>query len=980
MNLARRVAILVCLLIAPAAFAIIGSSDVAVTASDSPDPVAPDGNITYTVNVSNNGPDAAPSTNFNVILNGTLLWQSMTVPAGWTCPSLSIGHGGSFTCSNPSFAVGTAQFTIVLNAGKAQVGIIDTTLNQLFTINSSNGDPNNGNNAVTVQTAYVAPKSDIQVTASDSPDPVAPDGNITYTVNVTNGGPDAAANAKMSVILNNTLLWQSTTVPAGWTCPSLSVGHGASFTCSNPSLANGATSVFTVVLKAAQSQIGINNTTLNELFTVGNDNFDTNNANNAVTVQTAYATPHSDMQVTASDSPDPVAPDGNITYTVNVTNAGPDAAANAKMSVLLNNTLLWQSTIVPAGWTCPVLTVGHGASFTCSNPSLANGATSVFTVVLKAAKSQIGIIDTTLNELFSVGNDNADPNNANNTVTVQTAYVAPKSDIQVTASDSPDPVAPDGNITYTVNVTNAGPDAAANAVLSVVLNNTLLWQSMTVPAGWSCPSLSVGHGASFSCTNPSLANAATSQFSIVLKAAKSQIGINNTTLNEVFTVGNDNFDTNNANNAVTVQTAYVTPQANLSVAATDSPDPVVPGNNITYGITLTNAGLDAAANTHLTAVLQGSLRFQSILAPAGFSCTTPVVGANGTIDCVMASFAVGSVSFTLVAQLDPALLSGPGGNIPQTFATSSDAQDTVPANNSVTVSTNYTTPTANLALTKGDAPDPVASGANITYTLTLTNNGPDAATNVSLTDALPAAVTFQSIGAPAGFSCVTPAVDATGTITCANPSMANAATATFTVVVKVVAASGTVTNTAGVSSSTFDNVAGNNSATATTTITAVASADLSIGVATGATSVIPGGPLSYTITLHNGGPDAASGIVITDLLPPSLLFGSIVAPPGFTCSTPPAGSTGTITCNGATLANGGTATFTLNLTVAPNATGPISNSAGVTSATSDPNGGNSSGGAAAVPLAPSASIPALSEWALMALALLVAGVAVVRMR
>jgi len=939
----RRAVFLLLLCLVPA-FAFAQSADMAITASDSPDPVAPDGNITYTVNVTNNGPNAATNARLNVVLNGTLLWQSMSVPAGWSCPSLSVGHGGSFTCTAATMGLGTSQFTIVLKAGQAQFGINDQTINQLFGTNSDTNDPNHANDNVTVQTAYVTPDADMSITASDSPDPVFPDGNITYTVNVTNGGPDTAQNARLNVVLNNTLLFQSMTVPAGWSCPSLAVGYGASFTCTAATMGLG-TSQFTIVLKAGQAQFGINDQTINQLFGTNSDLSDPNHANDNVTVQTAYVTPDADMSITASDSPDPVAPDGNITYTVNVTNGGPDTAQNATMNVILNNTLLFQSMTVPAGWSCPSLSVGHGASFTCTAASMGLG-TSQFTIVLKAGSAQFGINDQTISQTFTTTSNYSDPNNANNAVTVQTAYVTPDADMSITASDSPDPVFPNGNITYTVNVTNGGPDTATNATMNVVLNNTLRFQSMTVPAGWSCPSLSVGHGASFTCTAATLP-VGTSQFTIVLNAGQAQFGINDQTINQTFTTGSNLSDPNNANNAVTVSTQYSTPDSDMSITASDAPDPVSPGQNITYTINVTNGGPDAATNAHMTAPLNANLTFVSISAPAGWSCTQPAVGANGSVDCQTASMSASTVQFTLVAKVSASLINSQGGTIQQAFVTSNDNQDANQSNNTAQVTTTYQTLQSNLVATNSDTPDPVSPSGTITYTQTIMNNGPDAATNAKMTQTLPAGVTFQSLTVPVGFSCTTPAVGAGGTITCTNESLANGASASFTLVVNVIATSGTITETVVASSDNFDSTPGDASATATTSIV---SADLAIAKTTSSTGAPAGGTITYTITVANGGPNSASAVVMTDTLPSSLLFQSIVTPAGFSCTTPAVGATGTITCNAATLANGANAVFTLTTTVAGNATGSISNGASVSSATFDPNNGNSSGSAPTVPV------------------------------
>jgi uncharacterized repeat protein (TIGR01451 family) len=131
--------------------------------------------------------------------------------------------------------------------------------------------------------------------------------------------------------------------------------------------------------------------------------------------------------------------------------------------------------------------------------------------------------------------------------------------------------------------------------------------------------------------------------------------------------------------------------------------------------------------------------------------------------------------------------------------------------------------TADLSVSKTDSPDPVIRGQNITYTVIVTNNGPSSAINVSISDAVPSATKFVSNSGAAGWSCTNPPTKGTrtGTITCTKSALASSASATFTIVVEVnpgTKESTIITNTATVSSSTSDPNAGNNSATATTTV------------------------------------------------------------------------------------------------------------------------------------------------------------------
>lgn len=145
----------------------------------------------------------------------------------------------------------------------------------------------------------------------------------------------------------------------------------------------------------------------------------------------------------------------------------------------------------------------------------------------------------------------------------------------------------------------------------------------------------------------------------------------------------------------------------------------------------------------------------------------------------------------------------------------SDPPEPTPANNTLTfpLEVNH----ADVAVTKS-APATVQSGTDLTYILTIAAPGTNAAAaagTVTLTDTLPASLSFVSLTQTAGptYACTTGQ-----TITCIGGAPV-AQTATFSVVAHVNATNGTVANTATGSSNIFDPDMTNNSATASTTVT-----------------------------------------------------------------------------------------------------------------------------------------------------------------
>jgi uncharacterized repeat protein (TIGR01451 family) len=255
---------------------------------------------------------------------------------------------------------------------------------------------------------------------------------------------------------------------------------------------------------------------------------------------------------------------------------------------------------------------------------------------------------------------------------------------------------------------------------------------------------------------------------------------------------------------------------------------------------------------------------------------------------------------------------------------------------------------ADLAITKGDSPDPVVAGTDLNYSINVSNNGSGPAVFAQWQDTLPAGTRLQSFTGAAGWNCTTPPFNSGGTITCRKDTMAVSETASFTFVVRVDAAvaDGTaLNNTATISSQASDPNGANNSATATTTV--VAHADLEVLSKVDAPDpVMTNNPLIYTITLRNNGPSVATGVTLAEPLPGGALFNNCNSTGGGVCG----GSGQNRNVTFASLTVGATATVTFG-TIANCALADgsiINNTATISATTTDPNPANNSASAATV--------------------------------
>ena len=241
-------------------------------------------------------------------------------------------------------------------------------------------------------------------------------------------------------------------------------------------------------------------------------------------------------------------------------------------------------------------------------------------------------------------------------------------------------------------------------------------------------------------------------------------------------------------------------------------------------------------------------------------------------------------------------------------------------------------PTSDLSVSKSVSNATPNVGDQITFTVTLSDQGPDAATNVQVTDLLPAGLTLLSATPSQGTYTSGSGMWTVGTV--------STGVSQTLIINALVASPSAKTNTAAIShADQFDPITANNTASATET---PQQADLVVAKQVSNPTPNLGDQIVYTITVFNAGPNDATGVQVTDLLPAGVNFVSANPSQGAYNSTTGFWDIGTIpTATPATLA--------VTVTVVSAAFG--TNTATISGADQfDPNTGNNTDTAATDPL------------------------------
>jgi uncharacterized repeat protein (TIGR01451 family) len=424
----------------------------------------------------------------------------------------------------------------------------------------------------------------------------------------------------------------------------------------------------------------------------------------------------SDLSIVKTVAPATVLPGQRITYTLEVTNAGPSNATGVTVEDSWAFSGLIDVTATPSQGTCPTVTT---SSVLCEIGNLAAGGTA--TVEISATvdfDDSSGLLNTA-----SVEGDQADPRPDNNESSA-TFDAAAASDIEVVKTAGTDPIAGEA-FSYTIEVTNNGPSDADGVVVNDQIPELFLPAEVIGPGFAFCSAAEAG--GTLSCTyDGPLAVGATATLTLVGTLAPASAGV--PVINTASAYSSE-ADSNPDNNSSSV-TVIPLPFADIAMSKTASADSVEAGQTVTWTFIVQNLGpLDADP-----VILEDEL-------PAGLAIVSLPDGCGveeTTLTCNLGALGLDeSRTLALTVRPGPAFA---GETITNSASVSSPRPDPNQANQSDTSSFEVTSGKTRLKLDQKVNRKKARSGGKFAFGITVSNTSDTSAYDSVVCQRLPRAL------------------------------------------------------------------------------------------------------------------------------------------------------------------------------------------------------------------------------------------------
>ena len=518
-----------------------------------------------------------------------------------------------------------------------------------------------------------------------------------------------------------------------------------------------------------------------------------------------------------------------IEYTIVVVNNGPDKSFNVTVGDLLPDGVKFISSNGQYNPDTGVWFVGD----------LDNNESAILKIVVQVIK--VGNIINNVNVTGTGHDTNLTNNNASVSVNVPESVL-----LNITKVANSTIIVAGENVGYTVVINNYGPSVASDVVLKDIFNSKELLNLQYSLNGvdW------LDYDEAVSLGDINVGADVTVYF-----RAKVNGSVRGDVLNIVnITTGVDdargNFTANETVNVIANTTLAVIKDAEIKA--------LNPGDTAHFVITVIAGGSSDSLNVKLEDILDAELLDIK-------SATYRINGGNLTDYTQIISLGNMHTGSKIVVDIYAAILNTTGQDIFNCVNVTSDEHPEGNTSNT-TIHVNI----ADLEIIKIVNNATPNYGDEITYTITVRNNGPDNSTNIKVSEVLADNFKFISANASKGYYDLTNGVWAVGNLT-------NNETAKLVITVKIVK-TGFIQNNVSVNGTGFDpNVTNNN---ATVNITVPQTADLSVVKIVNVDRVSVGNRITYTIVVKNNGPDTALDVYVVDKLSDALKFVSYKASVG----------------------------------------------------------------------------------------------------
>ncbi len=827
---------------------MVGGSDLEVVKSVDNPTAAIGESVTYTITVTNLGSNTASG----VVLTDTLPFNGTELQYDGDNGGGTTSHDGVKTITWTIGDMGDGDVEVLEVYGTVLGG---TLITNTALASTTGVDPDSGNDTATAD-IYVY-GADVSITKSASSTIPDEGDTITYTVSVTNLGTNTVTNLVVTDTINSlsgqvdydpgsSLVDQGSYVEATgvWTIGTVGVGVTVELT------------IDAVVQAGTAGETMVNTASITSV-----DQSDTDTSNDSATESITVTNADLSLNKSVSD----LAPNelDTVTYTINVTNLGPDTATGVEVTETLptlTSDLSCTPNTVPGGtsyddvtgiWTVGTVTDGQSLDLLIDCQVLSGTALSTIT-----------------NDVSITASDQGDTVSGNDDDSVD-IYVG---GTDLVVAKSVDNLSPNEGdiITYTITVTNTGPFTADSVIFYDIISSDLIYDSHSADGTYQKASGKWNIG-TIGYTGDPLVDVATLTLTVEVDAGTDGGPISNT----ASYFSSDQADTDTSNNYASVEFVV----GSTDVTVTKSVDNLTPtvGDTLTYTITVTNTGANTATGLAVTEDIPTLTTKLSYVA----SSASPT---QGTYDDVTGIWTVGQIDPLGVATmtLEATVNTGTCGNIITNTVDKSamDQGDSNTLNDSGSSSVSVKCADLDIVKIANDATP--NEGETITYTLTVTNLGPDTSTNITVVDTLPDPVTeFITYLADDGGIYTTH--DGVDTLTWDVGTLAKHEVATLEIYVTPDSGSGglTISNSTTVSSTAInDPVSGNDTATYDISPTSFPNLlllktsqavwdpiNLDAADASKPKS-IPGGYVDYTVMINNNGSGSADDtFVIEDDIP-----------------------------------------------------------------------------------------------------------------